>query len=181
MPAGSRLAYRVRQFFTALTGKVDRAAMSEARKVLGTDLYRVFASMPEQYRRHALGVYGRIRANGCFDPVVWQAALLHDSGKYDPANGSYVMLGHRVAVVLLEALPGGKPILHRLSRRNDASGLVGRALYPFYLSQHHARLGAKLADEHGASTDVVDLISGHHNKVKDDERLAILQSADDIE
>jgi hypothetical protein len=155
--------------------------MAEARKVLGADLYRIFASMPEQYRRHALGVYGRIRANGCFDPVVWQAALLHDSGKYDPANGSYVMLGHRVAVVLLEALPGGRPILHRLSQRKGTSGLLGRVLYPFYLSRHHAYLGAKLADEHGAAADVVDLISRHHTRVKDDERLAILQAADDSE
>ena len=181
MQAGSRWAYRARQFFTALTGKVDRADMLEARKVLGADLFRVFAAMPEQYRRHGIGVYRRVHANGCFDPVVWQAALLHDSGKYDPVNGSYVMLGHRVAVVLLEVLPGGKRMLHRLSRRNHASGLVGWALYPFYLSRHHARLGAKLADEHGAATDVVDLISRHHNKVEGDERLAILQAADDKE
>lgn len=175
------MTYRARQFFTALMSKVTKADMSEARKVLGPDLFKVFAALPEQYRRHGLGVYRRVRANGCYDPVVWQAALLHDAGKYDPDSRLYVTLGHRVAVVLLEVLPGGEKVMQRLSRRNDGSGRLGGMLYPFYLSRHHARLGARLATQHGASADVVGLISQHHNKVKGDERLAILQAADDNE
>lgn len=149
--------------------------------MLGPDLYKVFAALPAQYKRHGLGVYKRVRANGCMDPVVWQAALLHDSGKYDSVSGAYVTLPHRVAVVLLEAFPGGKGILGKLSRHNDTAERFGKLLYPFYLSRHHAHLGAKQASQHGAAEDVVALISQHHNKAKGDERLTILQAADDNE
>ena len=63
--------------------------MAEARRVLGPRLHELFAAMPGQYRRHMLAVYRRVREAGCDDPRVWQAALLHDAGKYDPATDTW--------------------------------------------------------------------------------------------
>jgi hypothetical protein len=177
----TRWGYRVRQFFTAVTGAVGVEEMAEARRVLGQGLYEVFAAMPRQYRRHALGVYGRVREAGCDDPVVWQAALLHDSGKYDVASGRYVTVLHRVAVVLLGAVPGGKRVLRAASRRADARGLSGLVWYPFYLSRHHARLGAAKAARLGAAAEVVRLIERHQEDAREDARLRVLQAADDRE
>ena len=177
----TRWRYRARQFVAALTARVGEEEMVGARRVLGDRLYQVFAIMPGQYRRHALYVYGRVREAGSDDPVVWQAALLHDSGKYDPASGRYVTILHRVAVVLLEAMPGGKRMLAALSRRRSPQGPSGWLFYPFYLSRHHARLGAEIAASHGASDDLVRLIARHQAAPGDDAQLKVLQAADDRE
>ena len=84
--------YRSRQLLAALLGRVSRAEMAEALSVLGPAPNTVFASMPRQYRRHALAVYRRVRENGCTDLPVLQAALLHDCGKHDPVSGRYVIV-----------------------------------------------------------------------------------------
>src|SRR5437016_3442765 len=99
--APSRWLYRSTQFFSALLGRVSKRDLEAARTVLGPELYAVFATMPGQYRLHMLEVYGRVINAGCGDPNVWQAALLHDVGKYVPAGGRYVSLPYRVIIVLL--------------------------------------------------------------------------------
>ncbi len=178
-----RWAYRASQFFAAVLGRVSDEEMVEACEVLGPGLYQVFAAMPGQYRLHMLKVYGRVRAGGCDDLDVWQAALLHDSGKYDPASGRYVSVPYRIAVVLIVAAPRGKSLLMRLatpaaSEVNDPAGRMGWR-YPFYLHRHHAELGAARAKECGASQDVVRLIACHHKHGSPDRALAALQAADE--
>ncbi len=173
-----RWLYRSRQFFAAW-GKVREEDELEARQVLGPDLYAIFAVMPRQYRLHSLQVYKRVREAGCEDPCVWQAALLHDSGKYDPATRRSVTVYHRAAIVLLKAVRPGKSLLERLAVRRSASGMFGYLLYPFYLSKQHARLGAMLASQRGAPPEVVRLIADHHKPAHADRALAILQAADE--
>lgn len=168
--------YRSRQFFVALFGKVTSDEIAEAHSVLSPRLYSLFAAMPQQYRRHALTVYNRVKEAGCDDATILQAALLHDCGKYDPASGLYVTIFHRVAVVLLDALPGGKPFMRGLLRRGRERGPI---LYPFYLSRNHAILGAKLAARHGASDELAHLIAHHHEYSGQNRSLLALQAADD--
>jgi hypothetical protein len=150
--------------------------MAEARRVLGPDLYTLFAALPKQYRRHAFNVYRRVVGAGCADCAVRQAALLHDAGKFDPSSGRYVTIIHRVVVVLLEALPPGRSILRRLSKAGRRRDFI---LYPFYLSRRHPALGAKLAARHGASAGVVTLIASHHMHAGQSQQLLALQAADD--
>jgi hypothetical protein len=171
-----RWAYRSRQFFAALLGRISVKEMAEARRVLGPDLYSLFSALPKQYRRHAYAVYSRVAASGCDDIAVQQAALLHDAGKYDPLSGRYVTIFHRVVVVLLEALPSGRLLFRRLSGPHLQRDFL---LYPFYLSRHHPALGARLAAEHGASPLVVSLIEGHHKQNGQSRQLLALQAADD--
>jgi len=155
--------------------------MAEARGILGPGLYPMFAAMPGQYRRHALSVYRRVRDGGCDDIPVMQAALLHDAGKYDPVARRYVTIIHRVVIVLLKAMPAGKRLLGKLARPSP-QGLLGFLLYPFYLSQHHAEIGARLATRHSAPQEVVDLIAHHHHRHGQSyasTRLEILQAADE--
>jgi hypothetical protein len=176
-----RWLYRARQFFAALgVGvRLDPQDVREARRVLGPELYRLFAAMPGPYRRHGLRAYSKVREAGGSEQTLLQAALLHDSGKYDPASGRYVTVPHRVAVVLLGALPAGRPALDWLSRPREARGVTGYVLYPFYLSKHHPRLGARLANEHGASPELARLIAHHQRPNPTDETLRRLQAADD--
>lgn len=150
--------------------------------MLGPDLFRIFAAMPASYRRHGISVYKRVIAEGGTDAALLQAALLHDSGKFDPESGRRVTLMHRVAVVLLEAVPPGRLLLVRLSGGGAGPrGLRGRLLYPFYLSMHHPHLGARRARQYGASAEVVRLIAAHqeHNeRGSQDDALRLLQAAD---
>ncbi len=174
----NRWRYRSGQFFSALLGRVTRAELKEAKSVLGPELYTIFALMPCSGKRHALTVLSKVRGNRCDDRQVWQAALLHDSGKYDPACGNSVTLAHRVAVVLLEAVPPGRRLLSRLASHRKSDGIGGKLLYPFYLSKHHPRLGAETAARHGAAAEVVELIAMHHASSQKKE-LRALQAADD--
>lgn len=160
-------------------GKVSEREMAEARRVLGQQLYGMFAAMPTQYRRHALNVYHRVREAGCQDPHVLQAALLHDAGKHDPLTGRHVTLAHRVAIVLLRATPPGKRLLSRLAQHANPRGLWGYLFYPFYLGKHHALLAAMRATQHGAHPRVVTLIANHHRHDHADPALAALQAADE--
>jgi hypothetical protein len=171
-----RGVYRSRQFFVALLSGVSTEEMAEARRVLGPDLYTIFAPLPKQYRRHAFNVYRRVVDAGCIDRTVQQAALLHDAGKFDPSTGCYVTIIHRVIVVLLEALPLGRPVWRWLSKSRPRRDFV---LYPFYLSRNHPSLGAKFAAKHGASSDLVALIAGHHTHGVQSRQLSVLQAADD--
>ncbi|MEP6775718.1 MAG: hypothetical protein ABJA50_08995 [Chloroflexota bacterium] len=171
-------AYRSRQLFAALLGRVSDSDMAEARSVLGPASYTVFAAMPRQYRLHGLTVYRTVRENGCDDPVVLQAALLHDCGKYDPISGRYVTVVHRMLVVVLENLPGGNRLARTLASRGRRKP-GGWLFYPFYLSRNHPRLGAELAARSGTQAGVVRLIASHHGSKPDDSRLETLQAADD--
>ena len=171
-------AYRSRQLLTALLGRVSDSEMAEARSALGPAPHKLFAAMPRQYRRHGLAVYRAARENGCDDPVVLQAALLHDCGKYDPVSGRYVTVVHRVLVVVLKNLPGGNRLAHTLASRGRRKP-GGWLFYPFYLSRNHPRLGAELAARSGTQADVVRLIATHHGPNSSDNQLWALQAADD--
>lgn len=176
-----RWLYRSRQFFAALLGRVSEDDRAEAISVLGPRLYEVFAAMPGQYRHHMVTVYRRVREAGCEDVNVWQAALLHDAGKYDPASRKSVSLPYRVAIVLLKAAGPGSSVLERLAG-GRGSVIWGRGSgwrHPFYLSRHHAALGAELAARHGAESEVVRLIAHHHKHPAPDPALAALQAADE--
>jgi putative nucleotidyltransferase with HDIG domain len=171
-------AYRSRQLLRALLGRVSDSEMAEARSVLGPASYKVFAAMPRQYRRHGLAVYETVREHGCNDPVVLQAALLHDCGKYDPVSGKYVTVVHRVLVVVLENVPGGNRLARTLALRGRRKP-GGWVFYPFYLSRNHPRLGAELAARSGTPADVVRLVAAHHRPSSNDIQLWALQAADD--
>ncbi|MEO6458677.1 MAG: hypothetical protein ABIO92_10490 [Chloroflexia bacterium] len=176
-----RWVYRSRQFFAAW-GRISREDMAEARQALGPELYPIFAAMPSQYRLHSLNVYKRVQQAGCNNLLLWQAALLHDSGKFDSVSGRYVTIVHRVLVVLLSATPTSRRLLKRLSRpvrANRGRLSLDYWRYPFYLSERHAELGAQLAAERGGSHELVELIKKHHIYQDQSPELKALQASDD--
>ena len=103
--------------------------------------------------RHATQTARILRQLGADDELV-VAGMLHDAAK--PPN---TLLWHRVAGVLLELTPR---VRARLAR--------GDSTFARYLD--HARRGAELAREDGASDRVVRLIARHHRRpATEDERL----------
>ena len=103
--------------------------------------------------RHASETARILRQLGADEELV-VAGILHDAAK--PAR---TLLWHRVAGVLLELTP-----------RVRARMAQGDSTFARYLD--HARRGAELARDDGASERVVRLIARHHQRpVTDDERL----------
>lgn len=159
-----RAAYRVRQLRRSLWPRVTRAEREDASRVLGPELYPLFASMHSADQRHCLDVHARLVAGGCTNGEMLQAALIHDAGKGSIA-GARFGVHHRIVYVVLQGFPG---LLDGLARRNRSI----RSLH------QHGQRTIELAREYGASDGVVRLLlaMGGHTS---DERAAALMAADD--
>lgn len=166
MSSLSRALYRARQFREALHPTISAAERREARETLGRDLALLFASMQPRDQRHCFDVYRSLRRQGGSHREVLQAALLHDAGKGRLA-GAHIRLWHRVAYVLLAAATPG--LLQRLARDSNA----------FACLHNHPARGAALAQAHGASPAVVELIARHEQHDAAGEPARLLRAADD--
>lgn len=160
-----RAAYRIRQLRRSLWPRVTRAEREDARRVLGAQLYPLFASMQPADQRHCLDVFERLVASGCTDHEMLQAALIHDAGKGTIA-GARFGVHHRVTFVVLQRFPGA---LNALARRNHGI----RSLH------QHGQRTIELAREYGAPDGVVNLLQAMDGGGSTDERAAILMAADD--
>jgi hypothetical protein len=181
----AQLRYRARQFFGARAAQIDpadRTALLQAGQVPAS-LASLFERMPVPYQWHALNVARHLQAEGHSDPILLQAALLHDMGKWDPASNRRVSLGVRSAAVVLEHVPGGEGLMQRLAAGNPPA--TSRR-YSWYLHRHHPRRSADLAAAHGSPPEAVELIRYHARRVPglspaQQARLTALQAADDEE
>lgn len=178
-----RLIYRSRQFFDAVHAAPPETSAAELG--LTQQQYELWLAQSPADRRHTLAVWTLLRDAGQITPELLCAALLHDVAKTVPACWPdrpsapvrRFRLWHRCAVVVLRALaPGlfirlGKPVAPSSWR------------YPFYLSRHHAELGAYMAERVGCLPRTIVLIRGHTDhhapQADSDELQAILYWADD--
>jgi len=165
-------AYRVRQFFAALTAPLVRGDADVVAQVLTPAQQALFCRMSAPDRRHALRVYQALVAQGPQPQDLLVAALLHDLGKAAGPPPLWV----RVAVVLLERWAP-----RWLDRLGEGEPRGWRR--PFVLYQRHAEIGAEWAAQSGCSPLTVALIRRHHEvpgppENEEDRLLALLQEAD---
>jgi hypothetical protein len=163
MSLTDRAVYRARQLRRSLWPRITQSEIDEARRVLGPQLYPLFASMQPADQRHCLDVLEHLEDSGCTDTEVLQAALIHDAGKGHIA-GARFGVHHRVAYVALEHIPGALGTLARYNR-----GL--RSL------RDHDRLTLELATEYGAPEGVIALLKAMESGQAED-RAAALVAAD---
>ncbi len=147
--------YRVNQFAKALFAwPLTPDEISLVRDVLSQPEMDLFMRLSVSERKHSLGVYQNLVAEGERNPALLKAALLHDVGK------SLFPLGlpERVGIVL------GKRLFPERSKRwgkKDGRGLTKM----FVVAERHPVWGAKMAENAGASPLVVQLIRKHHQRL----------------
>ncbi len=166
-------SYRVRQFLLAATAQLAPSDLEAVRAVLPPKAANLFEAMPRHDQRHSLALVAALRAQGYTDLALLQAALLHDVAK-----AGVVRLGHRIAIVLLNALAPG--VVARLGRNDPRSWR-----FPFFVSVHHPELGAERAAQAGVDPLAVELIRLHQTHASSfrpgfpAEFLSALQAVDD--
>jgi len=151
MRVASRVLYRSRQLFGALRPRVEPGLRDEAFGILREPERDLFLQMTPRDQQHCLAVFRALRDQGHDDPDLLAAALLHDAGK------GRIALWHRVAFVLLDAATPW--LLDRLACADGPAWPdVGGWRQALYRCRHHPALGAKLAEDAGASPRTVALI-----------------------
>ena len=176
-----RIRYRVGQFTGSLLYRVPADERAILALWLPPRAAELFRRMPRRDQRHSLDVFYTLRSAGCEQPDLLAAALLHDVGK-TIQPGRRLRMGHRVLVVLLQAVSRGEPsLVERLASDDPESWR-----YPFHAHLHHPDQGARLAIEAGCTHLTASLIRHHQDPLLEmptDEAgqlLALLQAADDM-
>ncbi len=167
------IIYRVRQFVDASLARVSLEHLREAEEILPLEAQGLFRRMGIPDQRHALNVMRSLRHDGCTEPDLMAAALLHDVGKSAARIYSWhraiIVLSKHLAPRLLERLIGGEP---RGWRR------------PFVIHDQHAGIGAEWAAQAGCSALTVSLIRRHQEPLsrapldQEEQLLVSLQRAD---
>lgn len=148
--------YRAAQFFSSVKPVFSLEDWALVDRVLGENqqALALFYQMSAADQHHSLAVLKTLLSWGEDHPALYQAALLHDSGK---AMGQ--PLFHRVAIVLLRALC--PPLLAKLA---GASPACARWRRPFVVHASHPQIGADWAEKAQCAPLTVTLIKTHHQK-----------------
>jgi hypothetical protein len=145
---------RVRQFWGALTARVDPREVRSLNTYLTSEQTDLFLRMSQWEQRHGLNVFGLLCSSGCEDKALLQAALLHDVGK----STARITVWHRTTAVLLGRF--WPQFLARLASPTSTGWL-----YPLYVLRQHGSLGASLAAGVGCSPEVQAYIRQHDHPI----------------
>ena len=165
-----RPAYRIRQFFGALTARVSEADLAEADAHLPPEARSLFRRMPRDGQAHALRVMRDLRRAGHSHPSLLAAALLHDAGK---STARITPLTRSMFVVLKRLAPRWMDQLTGEGWRK-----------PLVALRDHPRVGAGWARRAGCDELTIMLIARHQDRIKhirseEDRLLKALQEVDE--
>lgn len=147
----TRAGYRASQFVHALLARPAAEGAQLAAAHLPPHLRPVFEGMSRSERAHSLAVLRALLRQGHTDPDLLAAALLHDAGK----TRAPLRLFDRVQVVLgCRLVPA--------SARVWGSGAPYGWKRPWVVAAQHAKWGAEILAQAGASPRLEAIVRRHH-------------------
>ena len=167
-----RILYRARQFIGGLTARVSEADRRAADEVLPAMARAWFRSLPRDAQWHGLNVMRDLQRADYDQRELLAAALLHDAGKIEAANGPVV---RAVMVLARKFAPDWLARRSRLDWRT-ARGLDRVAA----VAVQHPQIAAERAALCGCDPITIDLIRRHQDHAaSQDDLLWALQQVDD--
>ncbi len=171
-----RFRYRAAQFWRAIyPQKLSDTEKLIIRRFLTNSEWDLFNRYSVNDQRHSYQVFRTLELQGCKDPGLLAAALLHDVGK----TKIRLSVWDRSLAVICEAI-----IPELAAKWGIEDGKRWRR--PFVIRAMHPQWGAQMAKSAGSKTMVVNLIRRHQDPLPknpnclEDEFLALLQWADDL-
>jgi len=129
-------------------------------EILSPKMMQLFTSMHPNEQAHSIRIYKQLLNNGETNKDLLIAALLHDVGK----SQYRIKPWERVMIVI------GKWLLPQQVKR-WGKGQSNGWKRPFVIAEQHAKLGAEMAKEAGASGLTARLIQRHQDVLPDDKYL----------
>jgi hypothetical protein len=180
----SRLLYRSRQFWQAITTRSSPDDMDLVSSILSPSQVELFHLMQKSEQAHSLRVLKELRNRGDENIDLQTAALLHDVGKVQAP----LRLWERVLIVIVKAFcPDCLKKWGSAPTGDSLTGLGWRRA--FVVAEQHPVWGADLASQCGTSPMAVSLIARHQEQLppldinensEEDRLLRKLQAVDDI-
>lgn len=152
----SRLIYRTRQFFQAISSHSSQVDLELIASILNPSQLALFQEMQTSEQLHSQRVFNELRMNGETNQDLLVAALLHDAGK----TRAPLLLGERVLIVLVKSICPGCVMRWGHVPNGQFTPTMG-IRRPFVISVQHPGWGAELADQCGSSQLAVELIARH--------------------
>ena len=180
----SRLLYRSRQFWQAITTRSSRDDTDLVSSILSPSQIELFTLMQKSEQAHSLRVLKELRNRGHENIDLQTAALLHDVGKAQAP----LRLWERVLVVTVKAFCPNYVKKWGSARTEDSLTEPGWRRV-FVVAEQHPAWGADLASRCGSSPIAVSLIARHQDQLPpahinessgEDSLLQKLQAVDDI-
>lgn len=167
-----RLFYRARQFFLAVTSRVNTEDRDFAQKYLTIPETALFNQLPRDEQKHSIIVARKMLkiAHGpqadVDERVIAKVGLLHDIGKAAVKLGvmdrSFLVIMRRVFKVLYDKIAE--------SGESPASGTFARK---FYVHREHAGIGAALLKNAGTEGTIIQIIEHHDDKPKESDPIEL--------
>ncbi|MEA2646617.1 MAG: hypothetical protein QOE92_1700 [Chloroflexota bacterium] len=152
--------YRVRQAWVGMRARPDAAEVAAALEELPAELRPAFRRMAPRDQVHALRVLDRV---GAADPLLRQAALLHDAGKAAAPLGT---MGR--SLVVLAGAVGGLRLL-------ESVPVLGVRVRRYV---RHPEIGAEILRAAGAAPDLVEIVAEHQEVAPRHQETLRLQAVD---
>lgn len=153
----SRLFYRTRQFWQAISTRSSQVDLELITSILTPSQMSLFNQMQASEQVHSLMVFRILTSQEEQNTDLLVAALLHDVGKIRAP----LRLWERVLIVLVRVICPG--CIHKWGSAPSEGSLGWRRT--FVVAEQHPQWGAELAAQCGTSALAVELISRHQEQL----------------
>jgi len=171
---------RVKQVVGALTARITLEDQVFVKKNLNATEQKLFWGMNVPDQRHVLNVAQTALQLAVCEPkidkkLLAKCALLHDVGKI---KGDVSTIDKILTVVGHNLSPRYAKQWGRLGRGSKLDNIR----HAFYIYFHHAERSAAMLKEIDVTSEIVEIISRHHEAPADDDplELVILRKSDDL-